>query len=331
MRARQTAMWLAVLGLMAIIALWHRATSTPMEASPEGLENSTNGEFVVGSPVRRSYSQSKPHVPHEFADPLTDQLAAIKAETDPLKREELLSSAVDAVANDEIPGILAVLQKALPADVALAMSERLVRRWAESDVRAAAQWAEQLADGPSRQASLNNVAIEWAVQDYSQAADWVRRLPNEAERTDFLRAIAYEITPLFPMEALRVAVELPPTQKRDELIGYTAMEWASQSPVDAGQWAQHIGDPELRAQVLANVAMAWADQDPQSAATLVATELPTGRAQADAAVGVVERWVQVQPEAAAAWVHGFPEGALRETAMANLRLLWPRPGFTQVR
>ncbi len=316
---------------MATMALWHRATSNSMEALPEVSENSPNGEFLVGAPVRRSYSQSKPHVPREFADPLRDQLAAINAETDPLKREELLSSATDAVVNGEISGILAVLQKAEPADVALAMSERLIRRWAESDVRAAAHWAEQLADGPSRQASLNNVAIEWAVQDYSQAADWVRRLPSEAERTDFLRAIAYEITPLFPMEALRVAVELPPTQKRDELIGYTAMEWASQSPVDAGQWAQQIGDLELRAQVLANVAMAWADQDPQSAATLVATELPPGRVQADAAVGVVERWVQMQPGAAAAWVHGFPEGVLRETAMENLRLLWPRPDVNQVR
>lgn len=331
MSAKQTAMWLAGLGLMATIALWHRTTSNPMEALPEVLENSPNDEIVVSSAAHRFYLQPEPHVPREFADPLRDQLAAIEAETDPLKREELLSAAVEAVAKGEIPSILAVLQKAEPADVALAMSERLVRRWAESDVRAAAHWVEQLADGPPRQASLNNVAIEWAVQDYSQASDWAQRLPSEAERVDSLRAIAYEITPSLPMEALRVAVELPPTQKRDELIGYTAMEWASESPVDARQWAQQIDDPVLRAQVLARVAMAWADQDPQSAATLVATELPPGRVQSDAAVGVVERWVQVQPEAAAAWVHGFPEGVLRVTAMENLRLLWPRPGVNQVR
>lgn len=328
MSAKQLSVWLAALGFMATIALCHRAPSRSKEAVPEVFGDSPNSTSVDNEPTPRLGRWTKKQMAHEFAvpasDPLSDLLAAIAAETDPLRREQLLSSAVDAVSIGEIPSILAALQTAEPLDASLAMSERLVRRWAEIDVQAAAHWAEQQPDGPLRDASLNNVAIAWAMQDYYHAAEWARGLPSEAARTDSLRAIAYEVTPTAPVDAVRLAAELPPSTQRDQLVNYAAMEWASLDAASTVRWARQITDPALRAQVLAHVAMAWADQDPESAATLVATELLPGRVQADAAMGVAERWVQVQPEAALTWVQNFPEGPLRETALENLAALWPR-------
>jgi hypothetical protein len=78
----------------------------------------------------------------------------------------------------------------------------------------------------------------------------------------------------------------------------------------------------LRERVLADMAATWADSDPAKAAELAVRELSPGTRQSEAVLGIVQRWVQNQPEQAAAWVAAFPSGTLRDTALEELVKLW---------
>jgi hypothetical protein len=99
-------------------------------------------------------------------------------------------------------------------------------------------------------------------------------------------------------------------------------EWASKDGQSAAQWARQIQAGTLREQALGCIATAWGDSDPFSAATLAVSELPAGRTQDDAVVGIARRWAQRQPEQAAAWVEGFPAGELKVTAVENVVAIW---------
>jgi DNA-binding transcriptional regulator YbjK len=253
---------------------------------------------------------------------LKETLAALRREADPSGREELLVAAVEEVAAGEIPAVLTCVQSGNYRDVPDEFVKRLVRRWAGQEPWAAASWVERMPAGAARQEAVENVAMEWANHQASEAVHWARQLPGEAEQSAALIAIAYEVTRTEPREALQLVVLLPQTPLRDELICHAAMEWASRDAAGATQWARQLKDEGMRHRILSGVVLAWAEQDPVSAATMAATELPPGRVQADAVVGIVQRWAQSDQAAAAAWVGQFPEGDLRQTALDHLA----RPG-----
>jgi hypothetical protein len=70
------------------------------------------------------------------------------------------------------------------------------------------------------------------------------------------------------------------------------------------------------------VAATLSEADSIAAAELVLDSLPPGKAQDDVLVGVVQRWTQRDPVAAAEWVSRFPESAVRNSAMENVIKLW---------
>lgn len=328
MNHRLTVTWLAGLGLITGVALWLRSPSNRENVSPVGTNVSHGIVSAARSVAQKKYPASTTAKADEPIDSrwvrLESVMTYIQAEANPIQREALLTSTVDAIELGEIPSVLACLQMANNTECAAEMSKRLVRRWAAHDLRSATDWVEGLSDGQVRQEALNSLAIEWADQNPSEAADWARRLSGEREQFASLTAIANEFTRSEPLNSLRISVELSPSPQRDDLIRHAAMEWATRDAVGAAAWARQIGDDALRQQVLASVAMAWTDRDPISAATLAATHLPTGRLQDDAVMGIVERWVQIEPNAAANWVAQFPDGILRQNAVEVLGQLWPQ-------
>jgi hypothetical protein len=76
----------------------------------------------------------------EPASPLERQLASalagIEAETDPMRRENLIKAAMDELAGADFGNVIACLQKTA-SSMSLDMAARLVRRWAEEDAAAA--------------------------------------------------------------------------------------------------------------------------------------------------------------------------------------------------
>jgi len=155
------------------------------------------------------------------------------------------------------------------------------------------------------------------------AGEPIHHLPATNERDRALLDSIYEIARTKPVEALTWAMEnAPATTAGDELIAHTAVQWAATDPQAASRWAEKVPDEELRAQLLTGIATAWGESDSLAAAELALRTLPAGRQQDDAVVGIVQRWVQTEPEAAATWVLDFPAGSLRETALENLVKIW---------
>jgi hypothetical protein len=166
-------------------------------------------------------------------------------------------------------------------------------------------------------------AIELAISDLPAAIAWVQQLADDEDRRSALLHVAYETARMKPITALTLALELPSGRARDDLITHAAAEWAANDPQAASEWAKQISENSLRDHVLAVVATAWGESDPVAAANLAVSSLPAGRSQEDALIGILQRWVQNEPTAAAAWVERFPIGELRQTAVETLAQLWP--------
>ncbi len=261
------------------------------------------------------------------ADPpssLTPRLAAIRGEPDSMVREERIENLIENTDLSRIPSALDELRDAGSDSLITELGLRLLRRWAERDAAAAADWAFSLPEGDGRTEALKQVAMAWCGRDLAEAADWARSLPDETERDTQLLGIAHEAVRSDPMQALQIAADLPAGASGDELIRRAAMEWASKDAEGAAKWTSAIEDAVLREQVASGVALAWGNHDPAAAATFAVNELSAGRLQADTVVGIVQRWAQTDHARALAWVESFPQGTLRRDALASLGQQGPR-------
>ncbi len=295
------------------------AASEAVDVSAE-KSPASSGKLRAMPPVQKSIP-----VRAERASPLerklVSSLSGIEAESDPMRREKLIKAAMDELAEADFRNVFAYLQDAA-SNLSLDLAARLMRRWAEKDPAVAGEWALSQPEGTVRQRALEQVSIVWANQDLAGAVNWALRLPESPENNRIVSQIAYETARTEPLAALNLAVVLPAGSERDELIRYAAREWTVQDPAAAAQWAGMIQDEALRNMVMAGVATVLADKDPVAAAKLAVVALPSGRAQDDAVVGIVQRWVQQDPVAAATWVFAFPETVMKETAMDNLVSIW---------
>jgi hypothetical protein len=254
-----------------------------------------------------------------------DAAAHSVSESLPRDRHGELSAGDDArlrelqkggVALSDIPDALQFLQSLPDKPEIRELMVAMIRQWAESDGPSAARWAEGLSVGGARQECLKGVSLVWSNQDLDGTIQWAKRLPEGDEKNEVLRGVAYEAARTESLVAMKIAVELPASHENNALIQHATLQWTSESPEEAARWAGEIPEEALRDRVLSQVATVWGDSDPVAAATLAISKIAPGRAQEDAVIGIVQRWVQRDPEAVAAWVESFPNGALYETAAA---------------
>lgn len=322
-------------GLVTIIVLAVRWLGGPVP-SQQGSVLTRLGTPPQGSPLASVLSQVRPL---DSLEPPTDLRAAvppatpflrglaagldsIQTEPDAMKQEERLKSLADSITDSALPEALAFLMGQGGGQLSQSLGLRLIRRWAEGNPQAAADWVLQAAPESMRRQAIDTVGLVWANQSLAAATEWARQLPDIQERHGGLLAIASEAKRTDPLAALRLVVELPAGQVRDELIMHSASEWAAKDSRAAAEWANQIADPALRERLSVNIATEWGESDPAAAANFALESLRPGRNQDDAVVGIVQRWVQKKPDEAAAWVAQFPEGNLRATAMQELVKLW---------
>jgi len=310
-----------VLVLSAALVLRNRTSDSARASSKDTLSPTESEQSAKDAGTRRANSRQVVPKPQTLLVG-ADILSAIEAEADRDGRSEALDHAVEWVSNAELPGMLDSLLR-IESSAAVELQEVLIRRWAETDGPAAAAWARRLELGPTSHQALTQVAFGWAATDLAAALDWVRTLPESESREVVTLGLGYEITRTDAVKALEVAASLEPTRQRDDLIEHAISQWATTDFAAAVQWADgNISDPGLRQRLLAAVAVAAAGQDGAAAATLAATALVPGAEQDRTAVAIVQRWVQNQPEQAAAWVAQFPDTPVRETTAQNLVAFW---------
>jgi hypothetical protein len=239
-------------------------------------------------------------------------ITGYEQESDPSRRSELIAKIIKTIPEESLGDLLSKLGP----NVDFEFRQTLLRRWTERDPAAAAAWVASLSnDAPGKNESLSLVASVWAGKKLDDAAAWAKGISDPFSRERAVISVGYEAARTFPREALTLAAELMPGDGRDALLAHAAAQWAIESPEDVVNWAGRISEVNIRDRILASAAEAWSDQDPVAAANMVVERLTPGRFQEDAVMGIVQRWMQKEPEAALAWIQRFPEGDLRRTAL----------------
>jgi hypothetical protein len=310
-------------GLLALAAtlVLRNATSDPARASNDALPSIESEQTTETASPRRVNTHKLVPAPQTRTTGVAI-LDTLEAETDPDRRSELLAHTVESVPNTELPGLLDSLMR-LESPTAAELRQELIYLWAETHGTAAAAWAAQLPASPTTQETLTQVALGWAATDLPAALDWVQTLPAGESKNTILLGLGYETARTDAIQALELAATLEPTRQRDDLIEHALSQWANTDFTTAVQWAEtNISDANLRQRLLAAAAVAVAGQDGSSAATLAANTLKPGAEQDRAAVAIIQRWVQNEPERAAAWVTQFPDTPARQTTAQNLVAIW---------
>jgi hypothetical protein len=197
-----------------------------------------------------------------------------------------------------------------------------IRQWAEASPSAAAAWGVALKNEPARRDALEQIAIAWANVDLESATKWTGSLVEGDAKKAAVLALANEAARSTPLVAIEAVAQLPPTHERDEALAHAVSQWSAVDPVSASAWSTQVADPLLRQRLLSAVAIEAAESSPMAAADLTATMLDPGTRQAEAAVSIVERWAQTDPQAAADWVLRFPDTPARPAAITSLVSVW---------
>ena len=314
--------WLTLAGLVAAgawgVSREGRGTAQRTAVQP------TKSTVLLQSPLIQSGDSDASKV--RRVDSTTQEflaaVASIQAEPDPIARERRIQSVLAKISPTEIEAWVKNAPGQNPTDLSRELLSRLIRRWAEIDPRSAADWVTRMPPGEARQQAIASVAIAWANSSLPEAIDWALKLQDENERQSGALSIAREALRTEPITALELAGQLPDSPERNEVVSQAASQWAATEPENAVEWATQINDESLRNIALSNIATVWAAADPIAAAALAVDSISPGRAQNDAVVSIVQRWVQKDAQATAAWVEQFPEGTLRDHAIEGLAQLW---------
>jgi len=261
-----------------------------------------------------------------FRSDLAAALRGLQEEADPVRRAQRMSNLLDQIAAGDVRSALIFLDGQPKNGAMHELLICLLRRWAGSDPRAAAVASMELGAATQLDA-IASVLPLWAQKDVDGALAWVKDLPEGELKSGAQIAMAYETARTKPAMALDLAMALPASPESDQVLSYIAMQWAATEPRDAASWASQLEEQALRERLLAMIATVWGGADPVSAGNLAVESIPAGRAQEDALVGIVERWVQTDPTTAAAWVAQFPQGDLRTAAMENITSQWGQSDY----
>jgi hypothetical protein len=249
-------------------------------------------------------------------------LREIEAIHDPGARADQVQRLAQGIDPEHRRGILEALAKMPKPAAARELATVLMRLWAAAAPADMAQWLASSPLGPERERGVLSLATLWAGKDFEAAQAWGKSLETPAERAAALLAVAYEVVRDQPLLALNLAVGLTATPERDAFLIEGARQWAINDPEAAAKWAGQIEAGLSRANLISAIATAWGEADPDAAAKFAVQELPSGKPQEDAVVGILQRWALQDPEKAMAWLAEFPEGELRESGLQNAIQAW---------
>jgi hypothetical protein len=252
---------------------------------------------------------------------LLSDLSALEQESDPTLKEQMFARVVSSVGVEGMPLALdQLLSVSTPA--AIELRDRMIRHWAEVNPAEAAQWTASVAESATRSAVMTQVAVAWGNSDLKAATGWVSSLSMDQPTADATIALSYEAARTDPLIALETGGRLAPSPQRDEALIFAFNQWVATDVGGARDWVFSLPASDLRQRLIAALSTTGAQANGQAAAELAATQLEPGSDQDRAAVSIVQQWAQSDPEAAAAWVAQFPEGALRTSAAENLATIW---------
>lgn len=205
-----------------------------------------------------------------------------------------------------------------------------IRAWlrtiAATHPEQAAAWIESQADEARRMEATRELTQAWAELNPAASLAWAQGLSDAPRREQALEVVCLQVAQQDPGAALTAAIATGPLEEpggaRMSLIENLTAQWANRDVHAALDWARKVPDDTQRGALLNRVAFALAQSEPLAAATLVATEIPGGTAQDQAALTVVYQWALRDPASAATWVSRFPDGPQFGEIVQNLIGVW---------
>jgi len=190
-------------------------------------------------------------------------------------------------------------------------------RLIDSDPLAAADLAQSLDSGPVREGILRRVAHGWADQNAKAALAWAAGLADAVERNSAVADVCIQMSQSNPAEAIEVASKFG-LEDQGARFENLVQQWASQDFTAAYGWVSQLPAGAERDGSMARLALIAAQVSPADAASLVATEIPPGTVQSEAAISVLHQWGMQDFAAASAWANQFPDGLFADRAKQEL-------------
>jgi len=277
------------LGTALVLLVWHRDKVTRTDVTPVGLDYGAASSRQVDTNTQlKSAKQGlfQPASACRYASNLLTEIQAAIASGDRAKLDFAMTSL--------LPELVLI------------------------DTPAAAQLAEANQNVQTREELLMRTAQLLAQQDVQGALGWADALTNAVDRDAAISAVCLQVAIDDPAQAVQLRQQFAEQTQPDTLTPCLVQQWAEKDLAGALDWALARLEGKQRDDALARIAFVLAESNPLEAARLVALQIQPGEDQVEAAISVLHKWAGVDPAAAKTWVDLFPEGTVRDRAVAEL-------------
>lgn len=224
----------------------------------------------------------------------------------------------------------------------------LLKRWAEIDPRAAAEYALGLESNRAGGAAIRSIWNVWADQDAGGALDWYLKNLSEhpAMLTPSLRAAFMQLAAQDPARALATAWQLPdamgrealkaivsqaaldggleglrtvvlgmtPGGQRNQMIAAIIQEYSVYQPAEAVHWINMMDNADARNYAVNQLVSVWGYDRPAEAADWV-SDLPDEVLRGRSAATLMRTWSATEPDEAARWLQEFAPARVMDSAV----------------
>ncbi len=165
------------------------------------------------------------------------------------------------------------------------------------------------------------VVVALAGNDLAATEAWARTLKEPLHDAAF-SALATEVARFDPAMAFRLARQLDEFEPRQQMMALALAQLAATDPQGAWDALQKAAIPSERVALERVVLAAVAEHDPATVAEWIAREGTPPELAQSLTSATAQRWVQQEPEAAAAWIAALPGGESRQQATEALMQVW---------
>jgi hypothetical protein len=193
---------------------------------------------------------------------------------------------------------------------------RIGNAWAESDPKAALDWANQQTDPKVKSEILQGALEGMAQKEPNRALELAQSLPaNEREgRINYILGILSESD---PEGAVGYAMNLPSNKFTNGTISRLAGQWISSDPQGALGWFDSLTDPKIKEQVAGAMIDNLPKDDLATSLKLLDT-MPSGFFQNQALSRIGRNWAQTDQKAALDWANQQTDPEVKTRILGGL-------------
>lgn len=198
-----------------------------------------------------------------------------------------------------------------------ALAQGLVGTWGKTDPAGALAWSEEHLRGTARTEAIASLIKSAAEKSLTTASELVADMPPGAAQN---RACASIFETWFNKgkgerdAAFEWLASLPDAAARQSALERVQWNWAWQDPEGVREFVAGPHGELASNSLIAQVARGQAVKNPEAAMQWAATL--TGDRERQARQSVLDAWLGIRPEAAAAYTRGLPAGPERDSAIS---------------